>query len=405
MRLDLGRNDIREWLSVLLSVGIVCCAVSAAPSITRAREAIKAPGINAKQSQPAAPADALPTKSAESGQTEPSQSEPTPSGSGQAPSDATAADNAEGAAPGNDTADARPSSDGPKAGSQDPFYLDTPPRPGIAAAEPVEPNATGAQTGAQTGAKTAAESAGDTKSVEADPAAKDPTAKDVAGKFKLPDRVDPDARARDLLAAEGKAGMKLHPLQQAKPDRNLIVCEAGCGGTKIVYDGARAKPATEAAPAEQGRTRNAYCKGGCYPFTTGFTNAGGHSPPSAAAPRLLDDSAGRWMTTLMPADKAPAAAPSPAAKKSAEKTNPEKPNPAASPLNALASPSKPAVGATAAPAASAVAPGPAADALPKAKRDDWMARINRAREAEKPSVADKPDTANQAQPAGALPPG
>lgn len=166
--------------------------------------------------------------------------------------------------------------------------------------------------------------------------------------------------ARD---AEGRPLPQLNPLQEARPDRNVVVCEAGCGGTKIVFDGARARPVGEATPADLGHVKDARCRGGCYSNPTGFTFAGGHPAPSAsleAPPQLLDESAGRWMTTIVPAEL------------------PAKQSPAAS------SAPKP-VDQKAKDRAKSNAVKPTA-----AKRDDWMTRINRAREEERGDKASDP---------------
>ena len=41
-----------------------------------------------------------------------------------------------------------------------------------------------------------------------------------------------DERAREVLALEQKQAGQAHPLQLARPNDNVIVCEAGCGGSK-----------------------------------------------------------------------------------------------------------------------------------------------------------------------------
>ncbi len=144
--------------------------------------------------------------------------------------------------------------------------------------------------------------------------------------------------------SEGRAVLKYHPLQTARPDRNIVVCEAGCEGTRVVFDGKQSVPAGDITPSAVTDQPIATCRGGCYENAPGHTWAG-YDPSrkpalggygSIVAPKLLDGD-GRWMSNVTP-------------------------------------------GVIAAPVA-------AQQSKPKAKREDWMSRINREREAEKAAKA------------------
>lgn len=131
--------------------------------------------------------------------------------------------------------------------------------------------------------------------------------------------VSDEDRAKEILINEQRGTKpKLHPLQTQSPDHNIVICEAGCGGSgaRIVYKrpnaairSALADPAKANAPL----TKNAECRGGCdaSPNQKQASLGGG-------APALLNDAAGSWLTTVEPsaAAAAPAVAPKPHAGKS-----------------------------------------------------------------------------------------
>ena len=130
----------------------------------------------------------------------------------------------------------------------------------------------------------------------APPAATAVTAADETNPAKLEDE-----RAKQLLAAEARAGSALHPLQQAAPDYSIIVCEAGCGDEQAHVVTKRPKsalhpvnvgPQWDAATA----TRAGECKGGCvYP-------ASGLMAPQVGA-SVLNSHSGAWLTSTEPATK------------------------------------------------------------------------------------------------------
>ncbi|MDZ4841932.1 MAG: hypothetical protein SH859_07290 [Hyphomicrobium aestuarii] len=167
----------------------------------------------------------------------------------------------------------------------------------------------------------------------------------------------PDPATAKKTDTDGRTIVRLNPLQTARPDRNIVVCEAGCGGTRVVYDGANGGPVSEAASAVAPQV-NASCRGGCYASPPGHTWAGYDQSRgvtvSVTAPRLLDGE-GQWMTSGTPSSSA---APGISIKPGIMAA------PAATPQT------KPA----------------------KVKRDDWMARINREREVDK---AAKPASASE----------
>jgi len=167
----------------------------------------------------------------------------------------------------------------------------------------------------------------------------------------------PDPATAKKTDPDGRASVRLNPLQTARPDRNIVVCEAGCGGTRVVYDGANGGPVSEAAGAVAPPV-NASCRGGCYASPPGHTWAGYDQTRgvtvSVSAPRLLDGE-GQWMTSATPSSPAtPGISIKPGIMAAPEATPHTKPA--------------------------------------KVKRDDWMARINREREADK---AAKPASASE----------
>lgn len=177
----------------------------------------------------------------------------------------------------------------------------------------------------------AAAPAAPTKTVDT-PAAKAPAAKSAAAAGQGPR--PPMNRSR------------LEPIQSANPDRNIVVCVGGCGGKRVVLN--EAKPTTPVrtpAGAEPTAAANskvpvdkiARCAGGCYPFTSGFTHAGGYTQPEFGGARVVAVENANWLTN-----------------------GPARTPPIARPARQITPP-----------------------APVKAKRDDWMARINRDREAER----------------------
>lgn len=197
------------------------------------------------------------------------------------------------------------------------------------------------------------------------------------------------APAKPGRDANGRRVIRLHPLQQARPERNIIVCEAGCEGTKVVFDGARTRPASEAPATERAHAINARCEGGCYPNAPGFTNAGYvHGQVAAAtpglAPRLLDQNGGRWLTVVIPRDVPAQAVPAAAGKTSGGTSGAAKP--------------------TADATVGTKTTGGTGTAKP-VKRDDWMARINRARAEERsgPPAASTPGAGSGSEPVAQAP--
>jgi hypothetical protein len=147
---------------------------------------------------------------------------------------------------------------------------------------------------------------------------------------------DYDKRAKDILANEKSIDdpSRLHPLQAAAPDYLVTVCEAGCGatGTHVVTKLSKSLTLTgrpDLTSAVVNPSNPGKCIGGCYSSSSRMSLG---AQLSTVAPKTLGPGAGQWMTTVTKTD-----APEPAA------------NPAPS----------------------------------KASRDDWMARINRERDAEK----------------------
>ena len=152
--------------------------------------------------------------------------------------------------------------------------------------------------------------------------------------------ISDEERAKQILANEQRGSKpKLHALQTESPDYNIIVCEAGCGDSRahVIYKqpvSAIRSALADPAAANAALTKKAECRGGC---------DGNHSQKQASldAPALLNDTAGSWMTTVEPGTaKAPAASAKPQASKSL--------------------------------------------------KEDWMARINRERAAEKTAPAAAP---------------
>lgn len=163
-----------------------------------------------------------------------------------------------------------------------------------------------------------------------------------------------ETKGRD---SEGRLLTRLHPLQSARPNRNIVVCEAGCDGTRVIYDGPRAVAAGDVS--EKGAAFNSTCKGGCYANPPGQAWAGYDRSRAAdmpngstPAPRLLDGE-GRWLSNEIQGNEAP-------------------------------------VSSQASGVRSGILPVPAGgdraakSAKPEArKRDDWMARINSERKSER----------------------
>ena len=154
-----------------------------------------------------------------------------------------------------------------------------------------------------------------------------------------------DQRAKEVLAEEGKTATKYSPLQLAAPDYDIMVCEAGCDNgprvmTRQLKSLARSvAPPKVPVPADSIILKQAECVGGCFdsPWRTGM--AGGRHQQTAA--RAIGVDAGNWMTSVSPqAGAAPASV--------------------------------------------------AARLASKPSRDDWMTRINRERETDKPAPASGP---------------
>lgn len=170
-------------------------------------------------------------------------------------------------------------------------------------------------------------------------------------------------RAKEVLAAEKKGQIKLHPVQAAAPDYDILLCEAGCGtpGLQILSKRLKTEAISADAAGEKVKSaalsQGAECIGGC-----DYGNDG-QAGRTAAVHEPADDS-GTWMTTSKPA----------AGKIPEVKTLPA---PEAVPAD------KPAV--ISAPQASA--PAPAKTASKAAPSDDWMARINKERAARKAGQA------------------
>lgn len=144
-----------------------------------------------------------------------------------------------------------------------------------------------------------------------------------------------EQRAMEMLASEKNQGVQLHALQKEQPNYNIVVCEAGCGDAQPHVISKQLKSlvrsvANDPALANTPVTKNADCQGGCQ-YTGGSRQASAHGP------KLLNQAAGAWMTTVTPPlDAAPVA-----------------------PIQPQAS---------------------------KGSRDDWMARINRERADGKPAT-------------------
>ncbi len=138
-----------------------------------------------------------------------------------------------------------------------------------------------------------------------------------------PGRSDED-RAKEVLAQENKQTVVLNPLQTASPDYNIVVCEAGCGakGQHVVYKALKSQP---------------------------------RSATASATPVILPADAATWTSA------------------SGAKIQP---------LNAIPS-RPPAAVATSQPTAPSAE---AAKPTSPASREDWLARINRERAADKPAT-------------------
>ncbi len=187
-----------------------------------------------------------------------------------------------------------------------------------------------------------------------------------------------DNRAKEKLAEESKADGpgRLHPLQLASPSHNVIVCEAGClkDGVSVVSKTLKAtvRPAIAPLSADMpvsgvvGRDRTLDCRGGCDRPTVRMGLGG---PAVAAAPKMLNDTAGRWLTSVTPEAPAPLE-PTAMVPKLAVPVAP-------APVSKVPVSKAPMI--EAAPVAPAAAPGKAA----KVSREDWLARINRERAADK----------------------
>jgi hypothetical protein len=95
---------------------------------------------------------------------------------------------------------------------------------------------------------------------------------------------DHDAHARRLLDAESRAGARLHPLQEAAPDRNLVVCDGGCSTGTVVYDAPRAVP----TPPSEGDAAPTMptCTAGCY------------TPTPRTAARVSQTTRAEWLQLM-----------------------------------------------------------------------------------------------------------
>ena len=225
-----------------------------------------------------------------------------------------------------------------------------------------------------------------------------------------------EERAKNILAAEGSNVVKLHPLQLAAPDYDMVVCEAGCGpkGPHVVYKVAKTlvrSVTLDAKLPEPTVTKNADCQGGCEDNGTRSAT----STTTGPAPSSLTPGTGDWMTA--PANQPPAK-PATIAPSAQAPSAPQKPiaaiaPPAAAPPLATATPAPtpppatqamPVADAPAALAPPAGTPPPTANApkplassaptatdqtpsadtgKPASAREDWLARINRERAATK----------------------
>lgn len=143
-------------------------------------------------------------------------------------------------------------------------------------------------------------------------------------------------RAKQVLAEERKGEVKLHALQLAAPEYDVLVCEAGCDapGAHVLAKRLKSKSVAlgDGAIKTAALAQGAECVGGCYPGDPAIGIS------HRVAPMMSGEAAGTWMTTVAPetAPPAPAGASSKGASKPAAK---------------------------------------------KAAAEDWMARINRERAA------------------------
>ena len=171
-------------------------------------------------------------------------------------------------------------------------------------------------------------------------------------------------RAKEVLAAEKKGQIKLHPVQTAAPDYDILLCEAGCGapGLQILSKRLKTEAISAGDPGSKLKSvslnQGLECLGGC-----GYGNEL-DSTGRAAAPRDPGAEAGEWMTTAKPAPKP-----------QAEKIPKIKSVPAPAAGSAVEKPE-----AMVAPPA---APAPARTAAKSTSPEDWMARINKERAAKK----------------------
>ena len=235
-----------------------------------------------------------------------------------------------------------------------------------------------------------------------------PAAQDPSGEVLTLPKPDYYAeRAKEVLAAERKGEIKPHPLQAASPDYDIMLCEAGCAqpGLQILSKKPRTEAVSATGPEGIVKSPNAgpECIGGC---GEPRSDAASYLAPAGQAPRVIDEAAGAWMTSVSPSGaKAHKKVPEVQASngQAATGTVATDAGPAATLPTATASqgkgpdakPSQAAPAATAAASAAAQSPEPStrgtkvdgksASSAPakSATSEDWMARINREREAKK----------------------
>ncbi len=128
-----------------------------------------------------------------------------------------------------------------------------------------------------------------------------------------PVAVSDEARAQAVINGEQKQAPP-HPLQVAAPNENVIVCEAGCGDARahVVYSEPKTALRSVVADAPGSATaltgKTAECRGGCaYPGLS--RSQPGFAMSSLGGPRGVNPELGAWMTSVSAAVEAPAAAP------------------------------------------------------------------------------------------------
>jgi hypothetical protein len=130
-------------------------------------------------------------------------------------------------------------------------------------------------------------SAGDTK-----PAAMAPQAADGKPQAADPTKDYYTEHAKEQLEQEVKSSglLRVHPLQAAEPSNNVVVCEAGCGPKGQHVVSRKPKVEIKAPPAPQ---VDAGCRAGCYRWVASVPD--GLEPTEPVLDAAKDDS--RWMTT------------------------------------------------------------------------------------------------------------